>query len=220
LQQPAVLVPRPIEVNVAATTFDRYAGYYDFPPARMMSIYRDGDRFFAQLTGQPPIQIYARSEREFFSKDVEAQGTIEVGPNGEVTKLVFKQGGREIHAPRMDSAVATIRAERLAERIRNKIALPGTAAGLRKHLDGLGIDQPVYDLMTKEIADSVRAGWHTAKARYPQLGQLQSIDFTGVGPVGADIYVATYENGKSEWRVHVNEAGQMDILNYRRLVSP
>jgi hypothetical protein len=63
---------------------------------------RDGDRLFAQLTGQPKIEIFPKSETEFFWKVVNAQITFVKNASGKVTKATHEQAGSRFDAPRME----------------------------------------------------------------------------------------------------------------------
>jgi D-alanyl-D-alanine-carboxypeptidase/D-alanyl-D-alanine-endopeptidase len=104
LLDPALpLTPRPkahSEVALDPAVFDRYVGDYELGPQAVLSIRRQGNQFFAQLSGQPQVQIFAESEREFFLRVVDAQLSFEVGSDGQVAALVLHQGGRDQRAAR------------------------------------------------------------------------------------------------------------------------
>jgi hypothetical protein len=53
-------------VSMDPARFDRYAGSFRIDSRFILTITREGDQFFAQLTGQPKVRIYPRSEIEFF----------------------------------------------------------------------------------------------------------------------------------------------------------
>ena len=58
---------------------------------------------FAQLTGQPSIEIFASSERQFFYKSVNAQLTFETSDVGRCARsVVLHQNGVDQRARRMD----------------------------------------------------------------------------------------------------------------------
>ena len=99
------LTPPPkehIAVKVDATTLDRVAGRYELARDFVLTIRREGDRLYAQATGQSEAEIYAESEFAFFYKVVDAQLTIVRAPDGKVMGLVLHQGGRDIKARRME----------------------------------------------------------------------------------------------------------------------
>jgi hypothetical protein len=88
--------------SVDAGTLDLYVGRYEFAPAAIMTISRDGEHLMAQLTGQPKVEIYPEGEHEFFLQVVDAQVTFEVDEKGRATALVLHQLGRDQRAPRLD----------------------------------------------------------------------------------------------------------------------
>jgi CubicO group peptidase (beta-lactamase class C family) len=82
--------------------FDRYAGVYQFVPAVAVTFTREGDRMFAQLTGQPKFEIFAEGEKEFFVKAVDAQFTFETGADGRAATAILHQNGRDQKAKRVE----------------------------------------------------------------------------------------------------------------------
>ena len=67
-----------------------------------MTITREGDRLFAQLTGQPRFEIFPKTEAAFFWKVVRAEVTFVRDPAGKVVRAVHSQGGTTFEAPRME----------------------------------------------------------------------------------------------------------------------
>jgi serine-type D-Ala-D-Ala carboxypeptidase/endopeptidase len=67
-----------------------------------LTISRKDTRMFAQLTGQPPIEIFATSERQFFYKVVNAQITFETDSSGRGVAVVLRQNGVDQQARRVD----------------------------------------------------------------------------------------------------------------------
>jgi CubicO group peptidase (beta-lactamase class C family) len=90
-----------IAVKVDAAGLDRIAGRYELARDFVLTIRRDGDRAFAQATGQPEAEIFAEGDSEFFYKVVDAQLTF-AREGGRVTGLVLHQGGRDIKARRIE----------------------------------------------------------------------------------------------------------------------
>jgi hypothetical protein len=66
------------------------------------SLTRDGDRLFAQLTGQPQFEIFPEGEKQFFLKVVDAQLTMEVDASGKAAAVTLHQFGRDQRAPRVE----------------------------------------------------------------------------------------------------------------------
>ena len=56
----------------------------------------DGSRLKAQATGQPIVDIYAETETLFFLKVIEAKIEFIKDQGGNVTQIIFHQGGKDI----------------------------------------------------------------------------------------------------------------------------
>jgi D-alanyl-D-alanine-carboxypeptidase/D-alanyl-D-alanine-endopeptidase len=90
------------QVAVDPKLFDRYAGRYELAPNFVLTITREGERLFAQATGQPKFELFAEGEKKYFLKVVDAQISFEVDAGGAVNQLVLHQGGRDVPAKRID----------------------------------------------------------------------------------------------------------------------
>jgi len=90
------------QVNVDPKLFDRYVGKYALTPAFVLTVSREGDHLFLQATGQPKVEIFPESEREYFVKVVDAQITFIVDAAGKTTELVLHQAGRDLPAKRTE----------------------------------------------------------------------------------------------------------------------
>jgi len=58
----------------------------------IITVARDGSRFMVQMAGQPPFEIFASSEREFFLNSFDARVTFEVDGSGRATAIVMNMG--------------------------------------------------------------------------------------------------------------------------------
>ena len=83
------------EVAVAAAVLARYAGTYQFAPEFAIEITADGDKLFAQATGQQKLRVFASSPTRFFFKVVDAELDFATGADGKATAVTLLQGGRE-----------------------------------------------------------------------------------------------------------------------------
>jgi hypothetical protein len=100
-----VLLSERKEVAVAPKVLEGYVGNYELAPKFIFTVTREGDKLMTQATGQPKVPIFAESEREFFSKMVDAQITFVPDAQGRATELILHQGGRDMHAKRYEGAV-------------------------------------------------------------------------------------------------------------------
>lgn len=196
-----------VAINVDAAVLDRYTGDYQLAPSVVMDVTRNGNRLFAQLTGQPKAEIFARSETEFFYKIVKAQITFESDAQGVTTGLVLHQHGADMPAPRIDSAAAQEIKTTLAAKVQSQTATPGSEAALRHMIDGIAAGKPDYDEMSPALANAARQQFPQMSASLAQLGPVQAIEFRGVGNQGWDIYEVRHEHGTSQWRIAIDAHG-------------
>lgn len=88
------------QIELDPKVFDRYVGEYELAPNFIIKVYREGNSFMTQATGQRPIEIFAESEDVFFPKLFPATLKFVQNDKGEVVKLILIQG-RETHAPKI-----------------------------------------------------------------------------------------------------------------------
>ena len=91
--------------QVDVTQLDEYTGRYDYGSA-IMTVTREGDQLFGQLTGQPRIKIFPKSPTVFFAKIVDAEIEFVLDDQNKVTHVMHRQSGQEIKAPRTGDAPA------------------------------------------------------------------------------------------------------------------
>jgi CubicO group peptidase (beta-lactamase class C family) len=89
LEQPAV--------TVDTATLEKYVGTYSLAPGFNLAITREGNKLFAQATGQPRVELAADSLTEFHILAVQA--SISFAPDG--SALTLHQGGRDVAAKRI-----------------------------------------------------------------------------------------------------------------------
>jgi len=88
---------KPQQVHVDPRIYDDYTGKYQTTPSFFISVTREGDRLFAQATGQPKFELLPESESAFFLKAVRAKIIFERDSNGKVYRLIVRSSeGDEI----------------------------------------------------------------------------------------------------------------------------
>jgi len=106
------------EGAVDTKIIDGHVGFYQLNDYAVLTIIRNGQQLNAQLTGQPALPIYARSNTEFSYKD--AQISFITEPDGQTTSLILHKYGVNMPMKRIDAAtaqrIASIRAEQPAGR--------------------------------------------------------------------------------------------------------
>lgn len=75
--------------------FDAYVGEYQLAPNLILKFSREGDQFFAEVTGQGKFELFAETEKDFFLKVVDAQVTFVKDDKGQVTQVVLHQNGTD-----------------------------------------------------------------------------------------------------------------------------
>lgn len=86
---------------------------------------------------------------------------------------------------------------------------------LRKYIDGMRTGKPIYEAMTTNVANAVRAYEQVGKERLEKLGAVRSVEFRGDGPEGTDIYFVQYEYGASEYLIRLASDGKINALILR-----
>ncbi len=94
-------LPSLVAAKVDPARLAAYAGRYDYGNGAVLTVTKEGDRLFAQMTGQGKAEIFPKSETEFFWKIINAQITFVKNEKGEVIKGLHQQGGTKIEAPRL-----------------------------------------------------------------------------------------------------------------------
>ena len=69
--------------------FDQYVGRYQVAPGIQIEVTRQDSRLFAQITGQPPFELFASSEREFYLAVFDARMTFVVEGQGRASALIM-----------------------------------------------------------------------------------------------------------------------------------
>lgn len=95
------LLASPLVARVDSSKLDALVGRYQLVPQVMIDIRRKGDSLFAQITNQPELEIFPRSETDFFFKAVDAQITFVKDASGQAASLIVHQGGRDVTAMRV-----------------------------------------------------------------------------------------------------------------------
>jgi hypothetical protein len=184
-----------------AARFERYVGFYQLGTDSIFSVTRRGDRFYAGLAGQVPIEIFPESDSKFFYKVAPVQLSFESGADGRIQALVVHQNGFEQRAVRISEVAAKGVADDLARRIRENIPSPGTEQALRKTLAAVAAGAPNYADMTPLFAATVRQQFPTLRDSMQKWGPLKSITFKRVGPAGGDQYEVAFQNNTMLWGV-------------------
>ncbi|MDP3072319.1 MAG: serine hydrolase [Opitutaceae bacterium] len=92
---------REAEVKRTVAELDAILGQYRYGPSAVMTVTRDGDAVFAQLTGQPRLSIYPKSATDYEWRVVAAKVSFAKDAEGKVTKAIHTQNGQTFEAPKI-----------------------------------------------------------------------------------------------------------------------
>jgi hypothetical protein len=207
----------PREAAVGSSVLDGYVGHYELSPTFIFAVTREGDQLYVQATGQPRAAVYAKGDREFFYKVVDARISFQTDPQGRATGLVLHQNGRDQSAKRISDADAQQLEDALAKRFKDQTAFPGSEAATRRLIDQLQRKQVDYEQFTPDFAVLARQNESTTEALMASLGALQSLAFKGVGPGGADIYEIKFDDGTVDWRIVLAPDGKVAGVGLRKM---
>jgi hypothetical protein len=206
------------EITLGPEALSRYAGAYQFPqqgPAMLITL--KGKQLVSKLGNQQAVPIFPESETIFFAKAVDAQIEFPKG-DGKASQLTLHQNGRDIIAKRMSDADAqklSDAAAAFAKRFKDQTAEPGSEAALRKMIEDVRAGKPDYDSMSANLASATRQQLPQLQSSVVELGPIESLKFTGVGPGGADIYRVKFEKGSREYRIWLALDGKVESANVR-----
>jgi D-alanyl-D-alanine carboxypeptidase len=85
-------------VKIANEAYDKRVGRYQLAPGFILELTREGDRYYAQATGQGKLEIFAASDTVFFARAVDAEVRFD---GSDSSQLVLHQNGQQIKAPRL-----------------------------------------------------------------------------------------------------------------------
>ena len=183
------------EVPFSQTNFDEYAGYYRFGDVSMFArVYRSTDRYYVEVTGKGPVEVFPESSTEFFATVVPAQISFAADRDGRVIKMTLHQAGFLQTASRVSKAVYEAAAVKLQQRLAAKEPSPGTQASLLLQLKGWENGEPDYADMGADLAAASREQHEQMWTMIRYLGALKGLKFVTVNPNGWDVYVATFSN--------------------------
>jgi len=81
-------------VVVDSKILDTYVGEYQVGPGFVMRVFREGDKFMTQATGQGAFEIVPESETTFYPRAFAAKLTFVKDADGKVNSIRIDQGGR------------------------------------------------------------------------------------------------------------------------------
>jgi len=90
------------EFEVPEALLESYIGVYELMPTFKITITKEGKQLKAQATGQPMLDILAKSNDTFYLKEVAAQIQFMKDENGEIESLTLFQNGQEMNGKKVE----------------------------------------------------------------------------------------------------------------------
>ncbi|MGM0619952.1 MAG: serine hydrolase, partial [Bacteroidota bacterium] len=84
------------ELKLPENILKRYTGKYELMPDFIITVFKEGDKLFAQPSKQSEFEIIAYEENRFFSKAFPAEFIFQPDETGKVTQLIVLQGGEHV----------------------------------------------------------------------------------------------------------------------------
>jgi hypothetical protein len=215
--------PRTAELmlGISSALLDRYVGQFETAPS-VLTVTRDGERLFAQSTGQPKLRLFAVSDHEFVDElgDTRISFLSDGGRPADAVVLRAPgtsppHGGGRIDAAKASSVEAAFQQmiDERADRFRNQAAMPGGKAAVGQIIEDLRRNTPTYERMAPGLANKMRGQLSELQPMLRALGALEAIYFRGVGPGGYDIYGVKFANGSGDIRINLGADGIIrDVL--------
>jgi BlaR1 peptidase M56/Domain of unknown function (DUF3471) len=201
---------------------DRYVGHYEFAPFRAVAVARTGDHLILRETGSVIVEVEARDDQAFVSRDTGETVTFTSGDEDRITALVLSEPrAKSRRAVRIDAgraqAIENAFARQVAtapDRFRDQLPADGSKAALLSAIHDLQRSTP-SDKRIGQMAENVRRQIARLRAMLTALGAVESIFFRGVGPGGYDIYGVQFASGLAEFRVRLATDGNIEDLGFR-----
>jgi CubicO group peptidase (beta-lactamase class C family) len=92
---------KPEEVKVDSSILKKYEGKYQLFPNFIITVRADGDKLFAQATGQSEFEIFPQSEKRFYYTIVPAQIEFKSNEKGEFNQMILFQNNQEMPGERI-----------------------------------------------------------------------------------------------------------------------
>lgn len=84
------------EIKLDDAVLQQFVGEYQLAPNFSINFTLKEAYLYGQATGQPPFQLFAKSDKRFFLKAIEAEVEFIKNAEGKVTEMILYQNGREI----------------------------------------------------------------------------------------------------------------------------
>ena len=92
---------QPATIELDPRIYDAYAGHYEIAPNQLVTITREGDKIFGEMTGQPKVELFPTSQTRFIIKVADAEINFIKDTLGQITHLILHLNGKEMRAKKI-----------------------------------------------------------------------------------------------------------------------
>ncbi|HTT06049.1 MAG TPA: M56 family metallopeptidase [Steroidobacteraceae bacterium] len=182
---------------------DRYVGYYRLSGDKIEHIFRSGDHYQAQLTGEIALELDPITAMTFSLKNmpIPMQIVFTQDSSGYVSGLTVHGPGVAGFAPRISASAAQLAEAAVHAHILAGRPAPGSQAFIRHFIDLLERgDTMDYSEMTPYLGGMIRSQLGLLQQIVRKEGAFESLRFIAVTQNGLDAYEATFEHGRLDLR--------------------
>lgn len=198
------------QVPPDAATLERYVGYYSRNRAFGVStITRKDRKLFLEPIGQPVLELEQTDEAEFTLAKFDLVLCFEQIEQGAAKRLVIWQHGTALGLERINGETAKVIKQAIADRIRDRVPMPGSERALRQVLETGRAGNLNYDRMSSDFAQVVRSQVPYWRIVGQYFGAIVSIEFLRVSNQGWDLYKVQHENDMHQYRIALGDDGKV-----------
>jgi BlaR1 peptidase M56 len=211
-------------IGVGSNALDRYVGQFQIGVGTLITVTRDGDRLFAQWSGQPTLELTQTGEHEFVNAPAQAQVSFAsfIKGSGIAYEVKLREPGiGQVGGTRVDAATAAEieatfqrRNATRPDRFRDQTPMPGGEAMLARTIEALRGDALNQRDMTRRLYEKLRGQLSMFHRSLPTLGAVEQFIFRGVGPGGYDVYTVKFARGQADFRISPAADGRLEDANF------
>lgn len=91
----------PATIILDPRIYDTYAGLYEIAPNQLVTITREGNKLFGEMTGQAKVELLPTSQTRFIVKVADAEINFIKDTQGQITHLILRLGRKEMRAKKI-----------------------------------------------------------------------------------------------------------------------
>jgi len=199
--RPAILTPE---------VLDPYVGFYVRGASLVYGITRDGARLLLHVPSYDPVEFVPDGQMNFVAAVGGPVFTFVRDAQGQITGVVQHTGmAFSVPMTRIDASAAQTIMTDSELKARSQTPTAGSAAALRRLIEGIRTRRPNYDEMAAWFAELVKETTSFNEV-YVRRGIVRSIEFRKVDAAGYDTYEVHQEGGISLWTISMGSNGLIE----------